>query len=868
MANRPLLRLGEGTDAVIPARRGGAQPLRKPALGQQRAVLGPRFERLERILAQNPQQLVEDPASLAPERVAVFEVADSIEAFRRFLERDTNFEYLASAKTTFEPDERFSLIDQRKASAGQDRTDKPVPGTLYYAVPDRAALRQLVSLWKRWESGEDLGPNWAGYRGLFTNLKDLRPWGPQDRIPQTAQDRWADELETTEQERLRVELDLWFKSDSVARQTDSASVRSKIESIGGFVLQEIDLPEIQYHAMLGYIPVKEIDEWVHGRFTELALADPVMYLRPQSILVGISRDIQTEQAVDRQLPPIPPGTKPIVALFDGLPVSQHNLLKDRLIIDDPEGLEEEIPVSQRVHGTEMASLLLHGDLATESMPIPRPIYVRPILRPQESDIDGISGEVGDPNRLVVDTIYEAVIRMKGTQGVEGAAPSVFVVNLSLSVPIRPFAGEPSPLARLLDYLSYRFDVLFVVSAGNITTPITISDFDRWSDYEDAEPIKRGESTLNALSEMKAERTILSPAESVNALTIGAAHRDSLSSSVPTMNADPFHCEDFPNPSSGLGLGLSASIKPDLLMPGGKELVKMVRSGDELHLAPVNAVRAAGLKAASVNASSPFSRSETSYTGWTSGAAALATHQIQRIFEELFDQEAGFNLQSCDPAYYAVIMKALLAHSACWKESAHFINRICGPSHPHQHIARSENVSRFLGYGLPEIDRVLECEEQEVTFVGYGSISSGQNLKHAFPIPKPLLEERQRRTVDVTLAWISPPSFDTLNYRSARLGVRVLEDTKVMLGVDRESLQPNRDLASRGTLFKERLSGEKAVPTVDDSELSFVVSSKIDSGNTNAVVRYAVLASVRTEASIPLYQLVRDLVMIRAATSVH
>ena len=61
---------------------------------------------------------------------------------------------------------------------------------------------------------------------------------------------------------------------------------------------------------------------------------------------------------------------PIAAIFDAVPVQAHPLLAGRLTIDDPFDLETK-PVGQRVHGTPMASVVLHGDLNDIASPISR-----------------------------------------------------------------------------------------------------------------------------------------------------------------------------------------------------------------------------------------------------------------------------------------------------------------------------------------------------------------------------------------------------------------------------------------------------------------------------------------------------------------
>ncbi|MEL6047542.1 hypothetical protein AAGG49_23125, partial [Stenotrophomonas maltophilia] len=45
-------------------------------------------------------------------------------------------------------------------------------------------------------------------------------------------------------------------------------------------------------------------------------------------------------------------------------------------------------------------------------------------------------------------------------------PSSKVINLSVGNEHRIFTGEMSPWARLIDWLSFKYNVLYVLSAGN------------------------------------------------------------------------------------------------------------------------------------------------------------------------------------------------------------------------------------------------------------------------------------------------------------------------------------------------------------------------------------------------------------------
>jgi hypothetical protein len=131
---------------------------------------------------------------------------------------------------------------------------------------------------------------------------------------------------------------------------------------------------------------------------------------------------------------------PIAALLDGLPIQNHARVSGRLIIDDPDNLEPGYVVDRREHGTAMASLIIHGDLNRAEQPLSRPLFVLPIMQPNENGV-----ERTPPDRLLVDVIYRAVRRIKDGDGDQPAsAPDVILINLSLGDGWRPFARVMSP----------------------------------------------------------------------------------------------------------------------------------------------------------------------------------------------------------------------------------------------------------------------------------------------------------------------------------------------------------------------------------------------------------------------------------------
>ncbi len=162
-----------------------------------------------------------------------------------------------------------------------------------------------------------------------------------------------------------------------------------------------------------------------------------------------------------------PEGPPVVGLLDGLPLANHELLAGRLIIDDPLNWERDYQAAERVHGTEMASLIVRGDLSAAEPALERPLYVRPIIKPDPRDFREVRSEAMPSDQLTIDLLHSAVRRIyEDNDGNPGVARSIRVLNLSIGDPSRPLQGPVSPFGRMLDWLSWKYRVLFLVSTGN------------------------------------------------------------------------------------------------------------------------------------------------------------------------------------------------------------------------------------------------------------------------------------------------------------------------------------------------------------------------------------------------------------------
>ncbi len=813
----------------------------------------PVFQRLRDVFDadRDPLTLSEDPAGIAPERALVLEVAGSVDKFYQATHRVTGLEYLGEEETDFDADEDFAVPDTRKGREGQVRDDKPVGGRLYLAMPDTNALGQLVRLWDRYQTGQPPPRGFGPWFDVFKRLHRLRAWGPSDRIPQETIAYLGHRLEERPGSAVRVEIELWSYQSRERQNRSNACFREAVRAADGEVIHPVSLPEIAYEAALVEMPASEIRRLVQREEVHLAICNDVMVVRPQSTAT-FPTQVETLGAGEPVEPTPAADVQPIAALFDGVPVHRHRLLDGRLRFDDPDDLDTLSVVSKRRHGTEMASLILHGDRNLGEPSLQRPLYLRPVLYASEAE----DVERSQQDRLLIDTIYRAVQRMKtgDTEG-DATAPDVFVVNLSLGDENRPFSGPMSPWGRLLDYLAERFGILFVVSAGNVSDPLPVSAFTGTTELESAAPEEVERAILQALGEQRSQRTLLSPAEALNVITVGSWYEDAVGGVNQSSIVHAPYTEEGPNLTFAMGLGHRKVVKPDIFMPGGRERFRVMSSGGGLRIRNAPTGQLYGLKAAIPDAGGRLD--QEGLTAGTSAATALATRAAHRLFDALMDPDNEAILEGIDPMYYSVVVKALLVHRARWGEKGDLLEEIYGPTGKGTHIARNDNITRVLGYGQPTVEEAMSCAENRATLVGYGEVSAdGSAVLYRLPLPGSLENVTEPRSVTLTLAWFSPVNVRHRAYRRAKLEIQPI-DFKAGFGVNRRKSQPSDKSVPRGSLFHVHYEGDSAVSFVDNGRLGFRVFCREQGGTLDQPIRYGLAITIEAGMGIPVYQEVRQ-----------
>jgi Subtilase family len=823
----PLLRLDAPVREARRTRQPGFLQPRQFSTRQQRGSrIGGQFRRLSDVLDANrdPLELRADPNGMAPERLLVFELTGDVAHFARAAGRIRGLEFLGA--------EDLDADDEDKS---------PV---LYLLIPDAGALRQLLNLWRDWLANRALPSGFAPWRALFTQLRDLRPWGPRDRV--TEEDLAVLAGENADADgRVKLEIELVFRAQGDPVET---AARHALQDVGGEVISRTRIDGAAYHALLVKVPEVELVR-VRARGNQgLVAEESILHIRPQSVshvtIFEVQEDVQVQ-------PKDLPVNNPIAGIFDAVPLAAHPHLANRLSVDDVFNLES-LAAGQRFHGTAMASAVVHGDLNGPPQPaLDRRVYFVNVMY-----ASGLPGQEEQfPNRLPADLFHEAVVRMK--DGATAAAPDVIIINASLGDRNKPFAGHMSGWARVLDYLAYRYGILFVVSAGNQFADLETPNMGTVA-FEALAPPEKARTALHASGQTMASRRILAPAESINALTVGGLHGDLHPVQIPpALTFDVWANTGLCNVTSALGPGYGGATKPDIVAPGGRHHVRLAPAGNGHRL---RALQAGATALGGIRVAVPPNPPSTANTGRTIGtsvAAALTTGIAVRAHEVL---EATYDdFLELPGSQRALLLKGLLVHCARWTEARDLIIEVLGPPQANQHVRQKDNVRRYLGYGAIDGGIILNCAADRATLWAVGELAREQGHNFSLPLPAAMSGKAQPHELVATVSWFAPPRIGAAKYRGVRLKL-VEPDDLSTIGVAATKAQPDTNQSHRGTVIHRRWLGESAAALVRNHAVQLIVQREPD--EVDEPIPYALVTTVSMPGVNEIYTQVRARVSIK------
>lgn len=844
MPNRPLLIFP--TPITIGRRRRPIIPptVHFPEFNRQKERLVPKFENVGRAFDARRAELLTQPTGAIPEQVLVLETVGGIDDFMTAVRSIPGMEWLGEwDEEDIAPDEDFYSDEEHR--------EKLLSGRLYLVMTNQSAISELLSMWDRYKAdpAAALPYGRAKWKKMFQLLREIRPWGLRDRLLDTGilhdwKIRVAKGFDV-----VHFETELWYKENEVTRNQSAEVIRRLLSDKGGTLIKQSIIPEIRYHGILAELPVSSIQEIIDNPNTQLVRCDQVMFFRPSGqAAVGIPQDESLPG------PGIPesagPSGSPLIALLDGLPLENHELLAGRLIIDDPDNWSRDYPPHERFHGTAMASLIVHDELDSGQIPLNTPIYVRPILKPESSDWHDTKVESVPEDELPIDLVHRAVKRMiEGERGEPPVAPTVKIVNLSVCDPSRPLLNYLSPWARLLDWLSWRYNLLFVVSVGNQGEDIELST--QREDLRTLEAEELEAEVIRSVARNYMRRRILSPSEAINAISVAGSNEDLAPAREISPLISPLSSAAMPSPFNSLGLGFRRSIKPDVVYRGGKQLFleKLGNTHEKATLVMSNSSLPPGQRAASPGRLAG-ELSATRYSRGTSNAAALTSRVAAQLYAVLDNLRRGSAAETIDDRYMPVLLKALAVHSSSWGEAQGILENLLRPiSQPRK---LRENINRFLGFGHIMPDRVYSSTDQRATLIGFSSIGYDEGHLYSVPLPPSLSGQRIWRRLVITLAWFTPINPSHRAYRRAALSFDTPREVLQQLSVNRE--ESDNNAVKRGTVQHEIFEGEKASVFVEGDMLEIRINCRADAGDLTDTVPYAIVATLEVAEGIeiPIY----------------
>lgn len=238
MPNKPLLIFPTPTTTGRRKRPFIPPPVHHPTFDRQKQRLSPKFENIEQAFEARRAELLAQPTGAIPEQVLVLETVGAVDDFVVAVRAIPGMEWLGEwDEEDIPPDEDFYLDEEHR--------EKFLSGRLYLVMTNQTAITELLSMWERYKEdpAAALQHGRAKWKRMFELLREIRPWGPEDRLLDTGiLDDWKVRV-AKGFEVVRFETELWYKENEAARNQAGEVIRRILSDKGGSFIKQAVIPE-------------------------------------------------------------------------------------------------------------------------------------------------------------------------------------------------------------------------------------------------------------------------------------------------------------------------------------------------------------------------------------------------------------------------------------------------------------------------------------------------------------------------------------------------------------------------------------------------------------------------------------------------
>ncbi|ANJ59050.1 peptidase S8 [Pseudomonas silesiensis] len=562
------------------------------------------------------------------------------------------------------------------------------------------------------------------YRAILEALDGIDNWTKEDRqswaistfgLPQTNTFKLDIELwpiqysQHPERARLIGLFDAWLKEAGIS-YTDKVNLDS-------LLMYRVEVNEAQANFLLSHQDVRLVD------------------LPPRTGVDFKSLDLDIND-VPLTIPS-PLDTSPKICILDSGINTNHPLLKS-CIGEAVSFIDGESPEDISGHGTAVAGIAAYGDLeACTASGYWQPsawIFSGKILKH-----DAQTGEPVFDVKTIEQTLDSAIQYFLQTYGCK-------IFNLSIGNLNAPYNNRHvRGMAYILDQLSRKHGILFIVSTGNFTgstsPPVPVNSWrEEYPDYL-----------------MNSQSVIIDPAPAMNVLTVGSLAKHTATTTAqryPEINELCPASEDQPSPFTRHGPSVRGALKPEVVATGGNIATLMRRKDEQWKSVP------AGLGVLTLNHNF-IGKTLLSEMSGTSFAAPYITYLAARLSSEYPDASAN-------------MLRAMLVNHATVP-----VNCISTFDEAWRNQYRKENGWRELprevcGYGKIDDDVLYRSSDAAVVLMAEESIENNAHQFFELPLPEDFLRsKRSTRELKVSFAYSPPVRTTRIEYLGTRMFFRLV-----------------------------------------------------------------------------------------------